>query len=367
MPIVRRMRGSAALPGHAFLDSLFCELLARGSTNAAADAQRLMAELNADAILEAAVTDEYLTAYAAALAYVHQTGKVDAPAARIWAAALPFQASEVRAFAWCLSLNAANPRPPTFQGRPKPSRALTLARAISVGILLNIDHDVTWGHVKEVDIVQRVSCVTGRSRSSVRALVRRHRGATGLGVQTHAARRGGRTWMTRIRRTLWFQRLKPLHPRIVTTQTLALPAVVENLREALASVASKERDARVPRKSLAVPSRAELEASIPDSDWSEFSRTVTGRTSRAGSAREAFLVILAVAKSNCTWDGARSLGLMTGQAALRRLRRWQSAGAGPAVEQLLLLCGVSVARVAALRFPGKPVKRRSRGGVGTAR
>ena len=185
--------------------------------------------------------------------------------------------------------------------------------------------------------------------------MREHRTAASMGIQTFASRRGGKAWLKKVRKSLWFRRLMPLHSPLLTEVALDLGKEIRAKREANAGSAKPRA---VPRCSLRAPRRGDLDTLVTEAKWRAIEPGLRlGGASRL-RARESFTAIVVVAVSGIPWaELPKGLGLGTGQNALRTLRKWQAAGLGGILEAGILRCAPG-ADLSRLRQPHGPRKTR---------
>ncbi len=357
--LVAWMRSSRTFDPFAdmFLDTLFAELLARGSRDLEHDARRLQREVEKDGRLARAVQAEYVTAYAAAVAYVAMAGANPKPEG-VWAAATSVQARPidmfVRAIKASLLTRLVSGGSAITQAATSPTLGglVRIKASVDIGLLLGVDHDVVWGHAKRSQAEETLRWKSGRARDSVASLVRRQRQrAADLGFVTEGARKDGRKWLKEARRTLWFARLQPLHPAMV--QPAHLDRIANAIDAPLASL--RKKPARTLRKERPAPTKIEeVRLLLPDDLWDAI------RSHLPSGARIAVLAVLVVLHCGIPWASLPSaLGLGSGAAALRAVRAWQTSGAWPAVEGLLRVPYPNL-ELGRLKPAGEPVTRARR-------
>jgi hypothetical protein len=346
------MRGAFAPVGHEFLDELFAELLVRGSRDIVVDIARLNGELAGDPILATALRDEYIAAYAAAVATVRQSVRPHAPVA-VWAAATSLNSSTVAKLAKTLQAydagRAALIKAAQAMGlqpvgtRPLPplhavaTKSELREQGINTGLLLAVDHDVVWANVDRRDAELMISRKLSPKGESVASLVRRHRSREpSLGIQT-AASRNGRKWLKRVRGTVWFERLRPLHPPMLTERNINKIKAILVCARALLAVPKATGASRSPRNSRPCPrKRVLVDGLLSDDMWALVESAMPQGGPRSKPARDVLLAALIVLHYGIGWTQLPStLGFGSGQRVLERVRRWRETGAWSRVQVLL--------------------------------
>lgn len=311
-------------------------------------------------MLAAALEAEYVAAYACAQAYATRSKKPKAAAAEskepkaaateskeptaaategkgpsaqaIWAAAHAEQAEKTAMLAAAIIEPLLSVTPVRRWAPATPQDARRFDHAFRVGLLRGVDHDVVWGHLERIDAENLVARKLGRNPRAVAAMVRRQRGGVCLGLASLGPQH--RVWLQRAKRTLWYARLKPLHPPLLTEQVLGVSrASLEKLRQR--AVAAPP--ARTLRKSHEAPTaRSDAEQLLPPTVWARVEPLLPLPSPRQRSPRETLLAVLVVVRHGIDWQSlAPSLGLGSGAAALRRVRAWQAIGAWRAVQATL--------------------------------
>ena len=376
--LVRRVRGDFVLPGCALLDGLFVELLLRGSTTPQEDCHRLARELDADTKLAAAMHDEYIFAFSVAVATVHQVGA--AAPRRIWPAALPEQTELIQRLATVIAdwlatdLRAVEGFPGEHHGRAsvaiidamktagiasrkrKPPRSVfaTVESIVDEGQLLAIDHDYVWGRLERLDArsrYRRHKAARGAAPTtdSIESLTRRRRlQYPNLGLQSEAMRRGGKTWLRRIRTKLWYQRLLPLHPRVLSEDDLRkVHRILRERRSQRARVEHHDEKRETPT------SQNLVDWLLPHPLWLEAFSILKASSRLSGFQRSHLLSVLVALHYNAPWEAFPSkLGLGEGNTVRRRLLLLRDAGVWQELEQAIRRHHPGVSFVE--RRPGSP-------------
>ncbi len=339
------MRGGFKPPAYGFLDSLFCELLSRKSNNPSGDAQRIAAELKADPLLMQAAQDEYVGAYAIALATAHQSQGQPSPK-RVWMAAAPSQKMLIDAFVIALrrALNREFTRanfPPTVATATTRRAEINFAHAVNTGLLLAADHDRVWGSSGRESLESVLSQALKLPRRSVQTLVPRHRARQpGQGLHSLAATRKGHAWLTAVQRTLLFARLKPLHPALLTEDALGARkrslAIVKSKLKARTKEIEGAQTALL-RKGRPVPTKREdVEHLLPPQLWARVGHLLPKARSHAKPRKDILLAVLVVLHYGAPWHGLpQTLGLGSGAMVLRTLRKWQASPKWQALKLVL--------------------------------
>jgi hypothetical protein len=343
--VVAKARGSFQPAACEFTDVFFCELLARGSSDPKADAKRLATELATDPVLAQAVHDEYVTAYRTALAAAHQNTLMPQPSG-VWVPAVAGQTKYIELFVATLRREAiprlASTVPPRLVTASTAREVQRIREVIVAGVHLDLDHDVAWGHIERGDGEARVARKLGRKqgnrRQSVEWMVRRHRGRHSLGIHTQGVRRGGKTWLRRLRReSLWYARLRPLHPPRLQSETL--DRIRSLLTWAAARTKQPKEDTRVPRKGNVdrVPKRVqEVVHLLPPALWKALRHVLPPDSPREVPSLQVLLGALVVLHHDINWaDLPQELELGSGRMVKRRLDKWSTDGVWAKVAPVL--------------------------------
>jgi transposase len=351
LPAVATIRGAFTPPGYELMDELFCGLLARSSTDAAGDAAKLASEHAQDPLLAQALHDEYVAAYSAAVAAVHQSDTRTPAPRHAWAAATPEQAVTVTALALVLR-NHVTSRPPfvqaarwirlapagagvplSIQTASAKSEIHEIRLAVWTGLYLAIDHDVVWNHDERLNLEGLIRRKLKLSGESVGALVRRHRSARpSLGIHSAASRQNRKAWLNDVRRSLWFDRLRPLHPPMLTE------GMIDEANRILGAARVRViAPAPSPRKSRPCPSqRSEVDWLLNDAMWGLVLPVMPNTRSRSKPAREVLLGALVVLSTGIGWTHLpKELGLGSGAMVLRHVTGWRESGVWSQIQALL--------------------------------
>ncbi|HTA92230.1 MAG TPA: hypothetical protein VK745_21775 [Polyangiaceae bacterium] len=355
------------MPGDSSFDLLWTELLLRKGC-AVSVVPVLVNELANSELLELA-RGQYLEAYATAFAAIHAAWRLDTKPQlkQIWAPLTPAMAPVATAFGtavaqWLDDGGAEHfAQIPTVADLLIDKRRNGVIRSVEKGLLFAVDDDVGWAGQKRRGVEQSAAraFTPMRPMSSIAASVRKARTTrASIGLSRAViAREGHGLSQQRVRRTMLFGVLRPLHP----------PAVGEARKmlrwAAVAAAPSKKAPRKILKEGGLAASQSELEALMPAQLAAVVSSIVPKPRGRAAPTREILLGLCLALHLDTAWDSSRfrELGRVSGKTVLERVRSWQAAGVWDAVLAAFAAAGVALndERVQAkrLRRPRRRVNR----------